>query len=418
MHNIIIGAGPAGVVATEALRKQDPDCRITLIGNEPEPPYSRMALPYLLIDKIDETGTHLRKQRDHYEARRIELRRAAVTRLDTAAKTVTLDDGDSLAYDHVLAATGSSPIRPAIDGIDKPSVHDCWTLEDARHIARLAKPGAEVLLMGAGFVGCIVLEALAQAGVKLTVVEMGPRMVPRMLDDTAGGMLRRWCERKGVAVHTGAAVKAIGHKGWINQQLVAELDDGRKIPADLIVRAVGVRPNVGFLEGSGVEVDQGIRVDAGMRANVEGVYAAGDVAQGVDFSTGQYSVQAIQPTAVEHGRVAGINMGGGSARLQGTVNMNVLDTLGLISASFGIWQGADGGETTEQIDHDGYRYLKLCFDGDVLVGAQSVGLTQHIGVLRGLIQGRVPLGVWKDRLLENPGRLMEAYLARQLPEIP
>lgn len=415
MHNVIIGAGPAGVVAAEALRKQDPHCAVTLIGDEPEPPYSRMALPYLLIDKIAEAGTHLRKAQNHYAERRITLRQAAVTRLDAAAKTVDLNDGTRLDYDNVLVATGSSPVRPPIDGMDLPGVHTCWTLEDARHIARLTQPGSEVLLMGAGFVGCIVLEALAQAGVKLTVVEMGPRMVPRMLDDTAGGMLKRWCEHKGVTVHTDTAVQGIDRT---NERLSAELDNGERMTADLIVSAVGVRPNVSFLKDSGVKVDQGIVVDAAMRANMEGVYAAGDVAQGKDFSTGCYSVQAIQPTAVEHGRVAGINMGGGCAHLPGTVNMNVLDTLGLISASFGVWQETDGGETAEQTDHDGYRYLKLCFNDDVLVGAQSVGLVQHIGVLRGLIQGRAPLAVWKDRLLDNPGRLMEAYLARQLPGIP
>ena len=414
MHNVIIGAGPAGVVAAEALRKQDPGCAITLIGDEPERPYSRMALPYLLIDKIGEAGTHLRKAAQHYVDQRIDLRRGAVTRLDAAAKTLTLDDGARLAYDQALIATGASPVRPPIDGIDAPGVHTCWTLEDARHIARLARPGSKVLLMGAGFVGCIVLEALARAGVELIVVERGPRMTPRMMDEVAGAMLRRWCERKGVAVRTDTAVTAIAQTA---RGLTATLDDGATLDADLIVSAVGVRSNIGFLEDSGVAVDQGILVDTGMRANMAGIYAAGDVAQGLDFSTGEYSVQAIQPTAVTPGRVAGINMGGGSAHLPGTVNMNVLDTLGLVSASFGLWQGVDGGETVTQTDRDGYRYLKLCFDGEALVGAQSVGLTQHIGVLRGLIQGRRPLGVWKDRLLQHPERLMEAYLAHQVPGI-
>ena len=142
------------------------------------------------------------------------------------------------------------------------------------------------------------------------------------------------------------------------------------------------------------------------------MYAAGDVAQGRDFSTGEFSVQAIQPTAADHGRIAATNMANGNVlQHPGSVNMNVLDTLGLISSSFGLWMGVDGGETATLTDKGNYRYLNLRFDGDVLVGASSLGMTQHVGVLRGLIQSRTALGKWKDKLLEDPTRVMEAYLA-------
>ena len=418
MNNVIIGAGPAGVVAAEALRKQDPEARITLLGNEPEPPYSRMALPYLLVNRIDETGTYLRKADDHYEAKRIEYRVGQVSRLDTQAKTIALSDGDSLPFDHALIATGSSPLQPPIPGLALPGVHSCWTLEDARRILALTKPGANVLLIGAGFVGCIVLEALATAGVKLHVVEQGPRMVPRMLDDVAGAMLAAWCEMKDVRVHTDTRVESIEQRGLFNRHLAATLSSGDTVDADLIVTAVGVKPNVDFLQGSGVKVDHGVLIDRHMRTNAEGVYAAGDVAQGLDFSTGSYSVQAIQPTAVEHGRIAGINMAGGDAYHDGALNMNVLDTLGLISTSFGLWEGVEDGETAMLVDQAGYRYVKLCFREDRLVGAQTVGLNQYAGVLRGLIQSKLRLGVWKDKLIVDPTRVMEAYLAQQLPGIP
>ena len=115
--------------------------------------------------------------------------------------------------------------------------------------------------------------------------------------------------------------------------------------------------------------------------------------------------------------VAAMNMAGSPVELEGTVNMNVLDTLGLISSSFGLWEGVEGGDRATMLDTDNFRYLNLCFDGDVLVGGQSVGLTQHVGVLRGLIQGRQPLGKWKDRLMADPSRLMEAYLAINNPAI-
>jgi NAD(P)H-nitrite reductase large subunit len=120
---------------------------------------------------------------------------------------------------------------------------------------------------------------------------------------------------------------------------------------------------------------------------------------------------AIQPVAVEHGRLAGLNMAGRRTPHRGSLNMNVLDTMGLISSSFGLWQGAPGGQGAKLIDEESYKYLKLEFLGDRMVGAQCVGLTDHVGMLRGLIQTGLPMGEWKDKLLKNPERLREAYLA-------
>ncbi len=410
MQHVIIGAGPAGVIAAETLRKQDPEAGITLIGDEPEPPYSRMALPYYLIKKVDETGTWLRKDAGHFQRLGIDLRHGRVSGIDTAQRQLSLVDGSTLGYDRLLIASGSRPVSPPIPGIELPGIFPCWTLEHGRAIAERATPGAKVVLMGAGFIGCIILEALAQRGVDLTVVEMEDRMVPRMMNETAGNMIKRWCQDQGVKVHTSTRVTAI--EAAQEHPFSVSLDNGESLPADLIISATGVRPNIEFLEGSGIKTDQGIIIDRHMQTSVEGVYAAGDVAQGLDFSTGEYSVQAIQPTAAEHGQIAARNMLGGRHALhQGCINMNVLDTLGLISSSFGLWMGVPGGDSVELTDQDRYRYIALQFEGDVLVGATSLGITQHVGVLRGLIQNRRHLGIWKQRLLDDPTRVMEAWLA-------
>ncbi len=190
------------------------------------------------------------------------------------------------------------------------------------------------------------------------------------------------------------------------------LDNGVEMGADLVISAAGVKSNTDFLKDSGIKIDQGILVNHYLQSNVPDVYAAGDVAQGEDFSSVSFEVQAIQPTATEHGRIAAMNMADRVTRHQGSVNMNVLDTLGLISSSFGLWMGAEGGDSVELCEPDRFRYINLEFKDDVLVGATSLGLTQHVGVLRGLIQGRVPLGSWKDRLMQDPTRMMEAYLAK------
>ena len=468
MKHLILGAGPAGVIAAETIRKHAPHDEITILGDEPEAPYSRMAIPYLLIGNIGENGTHLRHGAGHFEAQRITLKRGRAVALDTSARTVKLDSGEALAYDRLLIATGSSPATPPIPGIDGPGVRACWTLADARAIMAQAKPGTRVLQMGAGFIGCIIMEALAARGVQLSVVEMGDRMVPRMMGPTAGGMIKSWCEAKGVQVHTGARVEAIERGGAPaaaaataapstaaaapsgggllskiasalgfggapahasaaasapapatteggSAPLRARLSNGRTLEADLIISATGVRPNIGFLEGSGVRCLVGVLTDEHLQTNVPGIYAAGDCAEAFDKVSGKTIVSAIQPNAAEQARVAALNMVGQKAELKGVTQINVLDTLGLISASFGNWEGVPGGQHVELTEPDargGGRHLSLQFADGKLVGCNAIGWIQHVGVMRGLVEGQVPLGDWQDKLLADPTLLMEAYLAR------
>jgi NAD(P)H-nitrite reductase large subunit len=407
MHHVILGAGPAGVIAAETIRKHQPQDAITIVGDEREPPYSRMAIPYLLMGNIAESGTWLRKGLGHFEGLQIKLMQGRVTQVDTGTRSVALDTGQQLRFDTLLVATGSSPIRPPVPGIELPGVHPCWTLDDARKIMGLAVKGARVLQMGAGFIGCIIMEALAARGVHLSVVEMGDRMVPRMMGPTAGGMIKEWCEKKGVEVFTGTRVDAIEAA----TPLAVRLSNGRQVPADLVISATGVRPNIGFLENSGIRCLLGVLTDEHMQSNVQGIYAAGDCAEAFDKISGKMIVSAIQPNAADQARVAALNMAGQHAVLAGVTQINVLDTLGLVSASFGDWEGVPGGEHVELTDRAAGRHLSLQFKGDVMVGCNSIGWTDHVGVLRGLVEGQVKLGPWKDYLKQDPTRLMEAYLA-------
>ena len=200
MQYVIVGAGPAGVTAAETLRKIDPAGNVVLVGNEPDPPYGRMAIPYFLIGKVGPEGTYLRKGENHYENLGIDYKQGEVESVSPDKSALTLVGGEELAYDKLLVATGSHAIKPPVDGLDLPGVHHCWTLQDARAIAELAGEGSDVVLMGAGFIGCIIMEALAQSGANLTVVEAEDRMVPRMIDQTAGNLIKNWCEKKDVNV--------------------------------------------------------------------------------------------------------------------------------------------------------------------------------------------------------------------------
>jgi len=457
MRHVILGAGPAGVIAAETIRKHAPYDSITIVGDEPEAPYSRMAIPYLLAGDIAESGTHLRHGAAHYATLRIAVKHARCTGVDAARRSITLSDGSVLLFDTLLVATGSQPMRPPIPGIDRPEVNACWTLADARAIMHKTQKGTRVLQMGAGFIGCIIMEALAARGVQLTVVEMGDRMVPRMMGPTAGNMIKAWCEKKGVKVHTGARVEAIesasgaapaaqpsraaapapsgGLLGKIasffgagspapapapapasvpasGRGLKVRLSNGQVIETDFIISATGVKPNVAFLANSGVRTGLGVLTDDRMQSNVAGVYAAGDCAEAFDRMTGKPVVSAIQPNAADQAYVAAMNMVGRAATLKQVTQINVLDTLGLVSTSFGEWQGVPGGQHVELTDRANGRHLSLQFKDDVLVGCNSIGWTDHVGVMRGLVEGKVKLGEWKDALMQDPTQLMAAYLAR------
>ena len=416
MKHLILGNGPAGVVAAETLRRARLRDEIVMVGSENEPSYSRMAIPYLLEGNIDESGTWLRKTPDHFEKLNVRLLAGRAVALDVHKRSVLFADGHFESYDRLLVATGSHPVRPPIPGVDLPEVQTCWTLEDARAIASHAKPGARVLQLGAGFIGCIIMEALAKRGVELTVVEMGDRMVPRMMTPKAGGMIKRWVEEQGIRVVTSAGVERIERNEGGDTPLLVKLSTGDKLPCDLVIVAAGVAPNVAFLDATPVHVAKGVLVDARMETTVPGIFAAGDVAEAPDLFTGAHLVSAIQPNAADQARVAAINMAGGNGRLAGVLAINVLDTLGLISTSFGQWWGEPGEAGVEQVDEVAYRYLSLQFKGDVLIGATSIGMTQHVGALRGLIQGKLKLGPWKDVLLAAPQRFFEAYLAATQPD--
>jgi len=205
--------------------------------------------------------------------------------------------------------------------------------------------------MGAGFIGCIIMEALKARGVRLTVVEAGDRMVPRMMDQVAGNMIKQWCMDKGIDVRTSTRVVQV-----------------RRSAAGLrLWRAPAGRP-----AGGGHRRTSQHRLD---------------VCEGADWFGGQ-GVHAIQPMAVETARVAAMNMCGREANHVGSMDMNVLDTLGLIAISYGRWMGVEGGDTASRLNQAENRYIKLQFDGDRLVGAITLGLTPSPGWLEVAAHGR------------------------------
>ncbi len=408
MNHVIIGAGPAGVTAAEEIRRLDPSAEITLITHEPGLPYARMAIPYFIKNSIKESGMQIRVSDTHFSELNINLRHGTVSSIEPADKRVYFENDEAINYDKLLIASGGSPLTPPIEGIDLPGVYPCWTVENARQIIKHAIPGSQIVLVGAGFISTTIVEALYERGGSLTIVEMADRLIPRMMDKNGGDIIRKWCEARGVTIKTSARVETISRHEDKLRLTFSELD---AIEADLVISATGVAPNIGFLEGSGIKTDLGILVDEYLDSSDPDIYAAGDVAQPPDLLTDTKTVMAVQPVATEHGRLAAINMvKGNTVEWHGSINMNVLDMLGLVSCSFGLWDGVEGGDSAELYKPEQNKYIKLQFDGDRLIGASSIGFTDHVGVFQGLIQGKVRLGEWKHKLIEDPRQIVKAWI--------
>lgn len=409
INYVIIGNGPAGTAAAETLRQADLQGHITIISAEAMTPYSRMAIPCFIASNIPQEDTHLRKREEHYQKLAIELLLDRVERIAPDEKKLYLQSGRTLSYDRLLIASGASPAKLQIPGEDLPNLQSCWTLDDAHRIYDKVKPGTRVLLIGAGFVGCIIISPLLARGANVSIVASGDHIAPRMMPPGAGRLIQKWVERIGVNIYNNARISAL--EAGPDGSAVARFMTGESVEADLVINATGFKANIDWLKDSGIATEYGVLVDKHLRTSQPDIYAAGDVAQATDLATAGKTINATQPNAVDQGRIAALNMAGRSVKFNDSIAMNVLDVCGLILYSFGHWWGADDGEYAELVDEDGWKYIRLEFEDDVMIGATTVGFSRHVGVLRTLIQAQVPLGAWKNRLLKEPLRVMDAYLA-------
>ncbi|MBI2492776.1 MAG: NAD(P)/FAD-dependent oxidoreductase [Candidatus Rokubacteria bacterium] len=411
-RHLIIGGGTAGINAIRTIREEEREhSEITLVSAEP--PYSRMVLPYYLDRSIAESHVFTATARvlAGWGVKTHLGRRAAA--LDPKAGTCTLDDGTAVPYDDCLIATGSSPVRAPVPGADGPRVHSFWTLDEARGVLGGIARGSHVVMVGAGFIAFTILNSILSLGARLTIVEMEPRILPRMIDGTGAGLVEAWLETHGVAIRTGARLARIEDaKGRKRLRFAA----GGDLTCDLVIMATGIKTNLDWLKGSGVSVNRGVVVDDRLRSSADNVYAAGDVAEGRDLISGEPAVHAIEPTAQEHGRIAGANMAGRDVRYRGSLIINIVEVCHLDVASFGAWDDPKA-EAASGVRADRPAYRKLLWRGDRLTGAIILGpsgdiwTTNDVGMLKGLVQSGAPLGAWKAHLKKNPFDVKLAFIA-------
>ena len=411
-RHLVIGGGTAGMNAMRTIRAEEREpSEITLVSAER--PYSRMVLPYYLDRSIAEshvftaTAAHLAK----WQVKTLVGRRAAA--LDVKNNVCTLDDGTRVDYDDCLIATGSSAVRAPVPGADGRAVHSFWTLDEARGVIDGITPGSHVVMVGAGFISFTILNSILSLGAKLTIVEVAPRILPRMVDGAGAELVEGWLKAHGVTIRTNVKLTRIEDA---KDRKRLKFSAGADLLCDLVIMATGIRTNLEWLKNSGVRVERGVVVDDRLRSSIPNVYAAGDVAEGRDLISGEAAVHAIEPTAQEHGRVAGANMAGRDVAYRGSLIINIVEVCHLDAASFGVWDDTTA-EAISGLKKDRNAYRKLLFHGGRLTGAIIVGrsndvwTTNDVGMLKGLVQTGVSLARFKEHLRRNPFDVKTAFIA-------
>ncbi len=410
-HHVIVGASAAGLAALEAIRSVDRECEITVLSKEKAPLYSRVGLTHFLDGTVKVAGmnTHGPEYFARLDARL--LAGVAAVQVAPKARTVRLSNRRTLKYDTLLIASGSSAVIPPIKGVHLRGVHPCITRADAIAIHRGLARARRVVVIGAGLIGIQAADAMVKRKRKIALVEQMPHVMPAMVDATAARLFEDLLREHGHVVRTG--IRAAELAGKAGRVAGVRLEDGTFLPCQMCIMAVGVRPNVEFLEGTTIQRKQGVLVDAHQQTSIKRIFAAGDVAETSDMFTGQRVVIAIWPEALNQGRVAGLNMAGVPTRYEGSMAMNTTSVLGLPIASLGLWQETDQSEYRihARLDEDQRTYRKLVYKDGQLVGAILVGpnMNAEAGILHNFIRTRQSFTVSPDQLAAGPiswGRIL------------
>ncbi len=408
MQIVIIGNSAAGLSALEAFRKKDRSSSVTIITKEEERPYSKVLLPYYLRGKVPYKNLFIR-DKDYYARQDAKCVTGKVVELLPEQQAVLLENGTRLSYDKLLIATGSSPVKPPIPGLSGKGIYHLWTVADVCNLAPYFKQGKRVVVLGSGFVSVQGAWAAVFKGLNVSVIELMPRVLPRVLDDHAAALLAGRMKKSGVDLRVDTLCQKVERTN--DGEFVLHFKDGDSLTSDFIIVGTGVRPNIDFAAGTGIRIDAGIVVDKQMQTTLPGIYAAGDVAQVPSTFGGDPVVHALWPTAVETGSIAGTCMAQGKSCYRGSLNMNVTQMFGITVASMGQFMDVEGSESwiDESLPQD--QYLKIVLREGVPIGATCAGgsdLISTLGMLRPMIREKV-------RLQGEP-EMLRAILARNIAQ--
>lgn len=380
MRVAVIGGGVAGVTAADTVKALKEEAEVIVITRERFTLYSRPAI-YEIVKGAKSPEDLVIRGSKWFRDRGIELvEGVSADEVDYERRLIKLSDGEIIGYDRLVLATGSQPFFPPIEGLGLGGIHSFYTIEDALALARALRKGLNVVIVGAGPVGVKLAETIVSrysSGIKVTIVEVLDRPLPRFLDREAGEIVKRLLEEHGIKLELGRSIRRFIGDGVVEKAI---LDDGRTIDCDLAVIAAGVRPSTRLAEAMGLEVKRGIVVNKYMETSVRGIYAAGDVAEVRGYEPG---LNPVWPVAYMQGVVAGANIAGRKLSYMGLPAMNAQELFGVPIMSFGLLDPPK--DATIRVYRRGGEYARIIVSGNRILGAVLVGMEEEAGPLFNVI---------------------------------
>lgn len=374
---VIIGGGIASLGCIDGIRKYDSDGEITLICGEDALPYSRPLISYYLENKTDFYKMNYRSE-DFYKNNKIEVKKGVkAEKID--GKTVVCEGGETIPFDKLLVAAGSSPFVPPISGYDSVEKKFTFMTEaDTIALEGAISKDSRVLIIGAGLIGLKCAEGLKNRVKEITVCDLADRVLSSILDKECASLVEEKLKENNIKLMLSDSVESFSGGS-------AKMKSGKTVNFDVLVMAVGVRPNTSLLKDIGAEVNRGVLVNCNMETSIPDIYAAGDLTEGEDISSGTNKIMAILPNAYMGGFCAGCNMAGAEERFDNQIPMNSIGFFGYHIMSAGIYDG----ELYEEKSGDSVK--KLYVKDNRLIGFILLGSTDKAGIYTALIRNKTPI---------------------------
>lgn len=381
---IIVGNGITAISAIKAIREFDKESEIKLFGDEKFYPYNRIRLSKGLLTSLDEEKILLQKK-EWYEQNNIKLYlHTKVISVNTSSKEIETSDGSKVSYTKLLLANGANNLIPDINGINKEGVFSLRTLEDARNIVQQSNDSEVILNIGAGILSLELAWILAQAGKKVIITELAPRLMPRQLDERASQILEKAIKNKNIDILINSQISEISVREDKVEGVIT--DSGKFFPCDMVIYSIGIKPNVDIVQGTNIKVNKGIIVNEKMETEVTDIYAGGDVAE---YNNRVYGLWNI---AIGQGTVAGHNMVGKDSTYKSITPVTTLNAFDISLFSMGDIEEDESTNILLEDTGESNSYKKIFIKDNRITGAIVIGDTKISPILKRAIEEQIYLG--------------------------
>ncbi|GHT55976.1 FAD-dependent oxidoreductase [Endomicrobiia bacterium] len=389
MRYLIIGNSAAGISAADIIRTNDTKGSVTIISDEEFDAYGRPLISYYLSGKVEPENMRYRSV-DFYKSRNIEvLLNTEAKKIDTEKKEVLVNGDKKLGYDKLLIATGSSPFIPQIKNLDFNKQKNVFTFLTYRESIRLKEKitkKSRVVVAGAGLIGLKAAEGLSKQVESITVIDLADRVMASVLDKPAADIIQNHIEQNDINFELQTSISEVRGEKDVSKVV---LSNGRVLECDILIVAVGVRPNTDLAKTAGIKTSKGIVVNEYMQTSEKDIYAAGDCVESLDLLLNESRVLALWPNASNQGEIAGLNMIGAKTKAPAAFAMNAISFFGMQLISAGIINALGSSNIVTDSAKDKLRRLNILNDN--LIGFILINHNQRAGIYTALINDRTKL---------------------------